>query len=151
MKRNTSKAFTVIELLVVVTIIIVLTTIGVTSFTQAGVSSRNSKRKADMENVRQALVLYRSDMSAYPIALLPSATGRYTVAIGTLVTADYLSAPVPTDPKNVAPYQYNYTSSVGPPPTFCLCAGLEGTNAGNSTTTDCSSYATGNFYCVESP
>ncbi|MCL4208570.1 hypothetical protein KJZ63_02975, partial [Patescibacteria group bacterium] len=53
--------FTMIELLVVTTIIIILTSIGLVSYTSANRSARNGKRKADMEMVRQALVLYRTD------------------------------------------------------------------------------------------
>lgn len=65
-KRN---GFTLIELLVVATIIVVLSAIGLVSFTNAGKSARNSKRKSDLETVRQALVLYKSDTGGYPIAL----------------------------------------------------------------------------------
>src|SRR3972149_1590727 len=45
--------FTLIEILVVATIIIVLSTIGMASYQQAGVRARNGKRRADMETVRQ--------------------------------------------------------------------------------------------------
>lgn len=58
--------FTMIELLVVATIMIVLTTIALVSYRNATVNSRNAKRKTDIQSVRQALVLYRSDNGCYP-------------------------------------------------------------------------------------
>ncbi len=67
MQKRRKNGFTLIELLVVATIIVVLSAIGLVSFTNAGKSARNSKRKSDLETVRQALVLYKSDMGAYPI------------------------------------------------------------------------------------
>ena len=70
MIQKRKNGFTLIELLVVATIIVVLSAIGLVSFTNAGKSARNSKRKSDLETVRQALVLYKSDTGAYPVALL---------------------------------------------------------------------------------
>lgn len=84
--------FTLIELLVVSTIIILLTMIGLVSYTKVSQSSRNAKRKADLETVRQALVLYKNDEGCYPI-------GVYDVITPTLNGAGYLSSPTPQDPK----------------------------------------------------
>lgn len=64
--KQQTRGFTIIELLVVATIIAVLVAIGSVSFANAGKSARNSKRKADLETVRQALVLYKSDNAIYP-------------------------------------------------------------------------------------
>lgn len=55
-----------IELLVVATIMILLTTIALVSYRSATQNSRNAKRKTDLQTVRQALVLYRSDNGCYP-------------------------------------------------------------------------------------
>lgn len=66
-KKNTLTAgFSMIELLVVATIMIILTTIALISYRQATQSSRNAKRKTDLQAVRQQLVLYRSDNGCYP-------------------------------------------------------------------------------------
>lgn len=103
-----------IELLVVATIIIVLTTIGLASFQQASKNARNGKRKADIEGIRSALVLYRTDQGSYPV----------TTTWSTMMTeiADYTSNDLVDDPKNVDSYVYTY-SSAGPD--FVLCAMLE--------------------------
>jgi type II secretory pathway pseudopilin PulG len=71
-KKVTKKrkvGFTMIELLVVATIIIVLSAVGLVSYRKAGESSRNAKRKADLEIVRQSLVLFRADNGYYPTAI----------------------------------------------------------------------------------
>lgn len=57
--------FTLIELLVAATIIIVLATLGLVSYRVAARNSRNAKRKSDLETVRQAMMMYRSEEGAY--------------------------------------------------------------------------------------
>ncbi len=85
--------FTMIELLVVVTIIAVLSAVGLVIFTNSARSSRDAKRKADLEAVRQALVLYRSDNSCYPNTL--------DMSNGSPLTDDgYISSPFPKDPQS---------------------------------------------------
>lgn len=103
-----------IELLVVTTIIIVITSIGLVSYTSANRSARNGKRKADMEMVRQALVLYRTDNGTYP------ATSNFATMLSTI--SDYTSATSVTDPKNEGSYVYSYTSDGV---VFTLTANLE--------------------------
>lgn len=145
------KGFTLIELLVAATIIAVLTTIGVVSFTTTNQRARNGKRKADMEQTRAALELYKSDDSAG--AGLYPAGSSYTTTTNTLKTARYLSDPLPQDPKNVSPYVYYYTAPAART-SFCICAALEGTNQGNSPNTTCTSIGstgTGTYYCLENP
>lgn len=117
MKKNhiqLSTGFTMIELLVVATIIIVLTTIGLTSFQAASKNARNGKRKADIESIRSALVLYRTDLGGYPT----------TSVFADMMTAitEYISSDQIEDPKNTAPFVYTYTSTG---PDFTLCATLE--------------------------
>lgn len=116
-KQSDSKrknGFSMIELLVVTTIIIILTTIGLVSYTAANRNARNGKRKADMEMVRQALVLYRTDEDYYPSTLI------FTTMI--TIISDYTSATTVTDPKNEGIYVYTYTSDGI---TFTLTALLE--------------------------
>lgn len=107
--------FTMIELLVVATIIIVLTTIGLVSYQKTNQNARNGKRKTDLETVRQALVLYRTDQGSYPIG---SAFNTMITAIST-----YLAATSVVDPLNATPYVYSYSSIDGI--TFQLCSYLE--------------------------
>jgi len=111
--RTNRSGFSMIELLVVTTIIIVLTTIGLVTYQSTGVNARNGKRKADMETVRQALVLYRVEQGTYPVG--SSFSGMVTTV------SDYLSAVDMSDPVG-APYVYSYNSDGV---TFTLTALLE--------------------------
>lgn len=66
-KVNKNKGFTLIELIVVITIIAVLTVVGIVSYTGTGKKSRDSRRMADLEQIRMALELYRQGTgSTYP-------------------------------------------------------------------------------------
>mgnify|MGYP000983379818 CR=1 FL=1 len=120
-KKSTKNGFSLIELLVVATIIIVLTTIGVISYRAASIKSRDSKRKADLETVRQALVLYRSDEGSYPTGY------NFDGVVSYLNTEGYLSDGVERfrDPGNNV---YVYSSTVS---TFTLSVNLEDPNATN--------------------
>ncbi len=86
------KGFTLIEILVVTTIIAVLALGAFVSFASAGRSARDSRRKTDLETVRQAMVLHKAETGCYP-------SGDYGTAVATLVSGGYLSNPAPSDPK----------------------------------------------------
>lgn len=68
------KGFTFIELLVVITIIAVVFAAGVVSYTAISKNSRNARRGADLEAIRQALEMCRSIDSEYPVSIYPSVT-----------------------------------------------------------------------------
>lgn len=142
--KNKKSGFTLIELLVVSTIIIVLATIGMVSFSNAGKSARDGKRKSDMETIRQALTLYKQQTGSYPN------NSSITTTLTTL-SAGYISQPVPADPKAGGTYVYYGTAS-----TFCVCATLEKGNGNVGTIpTDaaCSGIgaiaSTNSYYCAK--
>ena len=60
--------FTLVELLVVMTIIAILLGLGLVSYQGAHKSARDGRRKADLEEIRSALEMYRADESSYPTA-----------------------------------------------------------------------------------
>jgi len=105
--KKTQQAFTMIELLVSATIIILLTAIGLVSFSQTAISSRNAKRKADLETLRQALTIYKQDNAYYA----NSTSVDFDSLVTTLYTDEYLSESALVDPKNVSPYIYQATCS----------------------------------------
>lgn len=149
--RKHSQGFTLIEVLVAATIIALLTTIGIVSFRTTNLRARDGKRRGDLEQTRAALELYRSDAAAgngrYPN------TTSFSTMVSTLKTATYMSDPLPQDPRNSSPYVYIYTVG-GSQTSYCLCATLETTNAGNSPNTSCSSIGqlgTGTYYCLVNP
>src|SRR3989338_5224148 len=88
-KRN---AFTLIELLITISIIAVLTVIGFASFTTFLKNSRDAKRQSDLKFIQTALEQYFADQKYYPLTVnssqsLSSPSGNRT----------YLST-VPSDP-----------------------------------------------------
>lgn len=108
MKKSLTKGFTLIELLVVIAIIAILISVGVVSYTRSLKLSRDARRKTDLEQIRQALETYRSELGTYP-------------ANSSSLTPDYITL-VPEDPKAPSStYIYTLNSSY----TYNLCATLE--------------------------
>ncbi|MFH0863901.1 MAG: type II secretion system protein [Candidatus Gottesmanbacteria bacterium] len=66
-KCKLNKGFTLIELLMVIVIIGVVSAIGLASFGPAYLQrSRDAKRKANLQQVKNALEMYRADNNTYP-------------------------------------------------------------------------------------
>ena len=62
-----AKGFTLIELMVTITIITILTGVGVVVYSRAQMRARNGRRKADMSGIQTALELYASENNGnYP-------------------------------------------------------------------------------------
>ena len=95
--RPRRPGFTLIELLVVIVIIGILASFAVASFTSAQAKGRDSRRKADLNAIKTALELYRSDQTA---GTVPNA-----IYGGELTTPGYIKT-MPTDPKWNANYIY---------------------------------------------
>lgn len=115
--RKSQLGFTLIELLVAATILGILTTIGMASYRIANQKARDGKRKADMEQVRAALEIYRTEEGVYPTQ------GTWTTMLAEI--DDYLSAATIADPKPLPHPQYTYTPA-GTGRTYTVCATLEG-------------------------
>ena len=108
MIRN--KGFTLLELLVVISLIGLLTAIGVVNFQATNQRSRDGKRQADLEQLRTALEIARAD----------SSNNTYPADLDSLVTGAYMPS-LPVDPKT-GTYVY---SPAGDFRTYSLCAHLE--------------------------
>jgi prepilin-type N-terminal cleavage/methylation domain-containing protein len=101
--------FTLIEVLVVATIIGILATVGFAGFQAVTRSSRDALRRSDLEQIRSALEIYNSETGAYPAATncVPVIPTSYIVP--------------PSDPKSSF-YKYCYQPTAL---TYKLCAHLE--------------------------
>ncbi|OGD62565.1 hypothetical protein A2160_05990 [Candidatus Beckwithbacteria bacterium RBG_13_42_9] len=136
--------FTFVELLVVITIIALLSAIGLANYRTVSQKTRDSKRKSDLEQIRAALEMYRSDQGQYPtITDLPASF--LTSCTGTLTSgAKTYMDPIPCDPKNTGSYQYTYTPGAVPPLSYQLETTMEVDTSGGT----CGS---GLSYCVKQP
>lgn len=93
--------FTLIEILVVSTIIALLAAVGMVTYTQINKQSRDAKRKADLEQIRAALEMYRSDSDNNQY--YSGSFNDNCQNIGWLT--DYIST-LPDDPKSGSGYYY---------------------------------------------
>src|SRR5689334_21031650 len=96
-KRNMQQGFTLLEVLVSATIITVLTVIGVVSYGSVNKRSRDVKRKSDIEQIRSALEMYRSDNGGYPAVNTSSFGNASALDAGGLVST-YMPS-IPADPQ----------------------------------------------------
>jgi prepilin-type N-terminal cleavage/methylation domain-containing protein len=67
MRSNTTKGFTLIELIVVIAIIGILATVGVASYSNVMQSARDSKRKSDLKELSVALQRYYVKNGTYQV------------------------------------------------------------------------------------
>lgn len=131
MKRQ--NGFTLLEVLVSATIIAVLTTIGLVSFSSVNKRSRDVKRKSDMEQIRSALEMYRSDNSTFPGEYPHVGTASFTTTSGleaTLVTTGGFMPAIPADPDSDNSYYIRTFATSGQYTSYCICAHLETLAAG---------------------
>jgi len=130
--------FTLVELMVSVGILAILSA-GVLALIGQGPRqySRDVRRQTDLEQIRSAIELYRSDNTSYP-PCSPAATGcQINTTNVPALTSSYILA-IPTDPYGTAGRMYMYRpfdsasgtcsgTTADPCVTYSLCAALERT------------------------
>ncbi len=114
-KKTSYPGFTFIEMLVVITLMALMTTVIAVKLNTASKASRDKKRLVDLKTIQAALVLYNSDWQAYPATITFS---------GSLTTADgsrtYLQE-IPQDPSSPT-RTYYYSSDTSQ---YVLCTAME--------------------------
>jgi prepilin-type N-terminal cleavage/methylation domain-containing protein len=111
--KQSSKAFTLVELVVVIAIISVLTGIGAVSYSGIQARARDADRKNDMAQIKIALADYYSSQIAspvYPIATTTITINNSNDALTAALKPNYLRE-MPLDPTNSGNYIYKYQSS----------------------------------------
>lgn len=112
---NFRKGFTLVEVLVAATIIGLLSTIGISGFQAITRSGRDVLRKSDLEQIRSALEIYKSENQKYPQPIEKGCDADLTSA--------YIN-PYPSDPSKTT-YAYCYVPAADPALTYDICAHLE--------------------------
>jgi type II secretion system protein G len=130
------QGFTLVEILVVVSIIAILMGLLLVAYQGTRASARDGKRKADLEQVRMTLQMYHADCGYYP----PTG-GGYGLPFGSALTSTcpgssvtYMSQ-LPIDPNPSYSYRYERTGDHA----YRLCAKLE-----TGGTSPCSTSCTNN-------
>ncbi|MFA6533000.1 MAG: type II secretion system protein [Patescibacteria group bacterium] len=136
------KGYTLIEILIVATIIVLLTAVAVVSYSNFLKQSRDSKRKTDLEQIRAALEMYRSDKDSYFDYALGNCSSYTALTSG---SPKYIQS-MPSDPKSSSGFYYSCEVSasdytVG---TY-LETGTESPSCGNCGTTTACNYCVGPY------
>lgn len=122
---KTQRGFTLIEVLVVVTLLSILATFSISNYSQIQKQGRDSRRKTDFSQVRAALELYYSVNNSYPVA-----AGIYGLPWSSVFSdakGTYMKQ-LPTDPLGSKGTSYCYVPSGTPPTSYYLYAKLENTS-----------------------
>ena len=143
------RAFTLIEILVVIAIIGILSAIVYASFSQARAQSRDKQRVVDLGQIQLALKLYQTQNGHYPLEndgfsggtvgkICKSCSGPINDVI-----KQYLGS-LPEDPKNDATHFYYYDERQAcggePNQTVLFAATMETSAYKNANQTICNSY-----------
>jgi len=161
-KAKDSKGFSLVELLVVATIVGLLAAAGMVSYTTANRASRDAKRKADLEKVRAALELYRIEEGCYPGSTQATCLEADGASMETVLSElessngsgnQYISNTVDIKDPKASNDAYVFNSSSANCSAYCMCAETESPTNANSDDNDCSFDDSGNetHYCVCNP
>ena len=127
------RGFSLIELLVVITIISILSAAAVSSFTNSQRRARDARRKSDLKAIQAAAEQYYSACGAYPasaadfVSAVAGAGGAANCAAGSGV-AQFIQAgsglAFPTDPRGGSLDTYELIAPINNT-TYQVCADLE--------------------------
>jgi len=102
--QQRDRGFTMIELMVVMSIIVILTTIGMTQYQRSVVYAKESVLKEDLFRIRDAIDQYYADKGQYPSTLDALVSDGYIRKIPedpfTKSTSSWQTVPAEPDPNN---------------------------------------------------
>jgi len=107
---KSTRGFTLIEMLIVITIIAVLASMILVGMGGARAKARDARRIGDLHNVQNALELYYANNGTYPTGTYNSPTEWDTFA-GILINANIGVHRIPKDPLDNNTYYYRYEAN----------------------------------------
>lgn len=120
MKRKATAGFTLMELLIAITIMLIISGVSLSSFWQSQKKSRDSQRKSELAQITRALELFNEDFAEYPDSSGGLIIGCQNAAGGAMVACSWESEfkayprdveviymkELPADPGNSYGYYY---------------------------------------------
>lgn len=130
------QGFTLIELMISISIIAILTALATFSFSSAQKKGRDSRRAQDIKVLQLAAEQYIMQSGSYPNSTIPPWS----------VDGQDILKEMPSEPKSGAPGYALATNSTS----YCFCATVENPVTGNALDSSCSfSGGTGPYFCAE--
>lgn len=152
--------FTLIELIVTITIMSILLSVGFLSYRTVLKNGRDVKRQADLKSIQSALEQYRADLGYYPREVNMNTvlgTGASLTSIVGTTSRTYLNILPIESQITTTPYLYQAFPSTPCTNesgllcnTYCLYATLENT-PDSAFTTQCNSFPSGYHLLVTPP
>lgn len=158
------QGFTLLEILVAATIGLLLSVAGVTAYGAVTRRARDARRSSDMEQLRQALEMYKSDNGYYLAAnvttydTLTALVAPSQVSVSQALVPNYMAV-IPQDPRyNVTTYPYpyqfralNFNAANGRYYGYCICARFETVTLVSNTCAAGAGTATNTNVCIGNP
>lgn len=139
--------FTLLEVLVATTILGILMAIVTISFQAANRNARDTKRQADLEEIRGAIERYRLEQSAYPLD-----AGQSESTLGSFLTdlqPEYIQREYEDPyPAGGSAYYYEYRNVGASACNYVLIAKMEVADHGQACPTTCGVNNAANDYCI---
>lgn len=123
------RGFTLLELLVVITIIGLLASVGLASYGRAQARARDARRQSDLTTLRNSLEIYYAEMNQYP----EGDWQDVDIVLKDDLVPTYIRV-IPSDPGGAGSVAYRYRS-VSSGQGYCIAGNLETAEETESTCT----------------
>jgi prepilin-type N-terminal cleavage/methylation domain-containing protein len=102
------RGFTIVELIIVITIMAILMTLGVVNMRSSQANGRDAERKTDIESIAQHLETYytsgtdgSTDVGSYPSTTITGSLANIQLALRDIDPASFVAPGLPTDTANI--------------------------------------------------